>query len=69
MALSHGNKIQPAQEYLLKILEKQGYVKPGKKRPEIFSSLFKEYILNRFGSNHKSSSRIWPFLKSAGKGV
>jgi len=62
--VSNGKKIQTAQEYLLKILEKEGYIKPGKKHPEIFSSLFKEYILNRFGTDHKSSSRIWPFIKS-----
>jgi serine/threonine-protein kinase len=62
--LCRGQKIQPAQKYLLKILEKEGYVKPGKKHPEIFSSLFKEYILNRFGTTRKSSSRIWSFIKN-----
>ena len=63
--LSQGKKVRPEQEYLLKILEKEGYLKPGKKRPEIFSSLFKSYIVNRFGTEHKSSSRIWSFIKSS----
>ncbi len=62
--LSQGKKIQPDQEYLLKILEKEGYLKPGKKRPEIFSSLFKNFILNRFGTESRTSSRIWSFIKN-----
>jgi serine/threonine protein kinase len=61
LALSSGKKIQPSQDYLVKILEKEGYVKPGKKRPVVFSSLFEEYILNRYGSGSKSRSFIWPF--------
>ena len=61
LALASGKKIQTSQEYLVKILEKEGYVKPGKKRPEVYSSLFSEYILNRFGSSTKSRSFLWPF--------
>jgi hypothetical protein len=64
LALSAGKKIQPSQEYLIKILEKEGYVKAGKKRPEIFSSLFGEYILDRFGSSSKLRSFVWPFSGS-----
>jgi hypothetical protein len=61
LALSSAKKILPSQEYLIKILEKEGYVKPGKKKPEVFSSLFGEYILNRYGSSSKSRSFLWPF--------
>jgi serine/threonine-protein kinase len=64
LILAYGKKVSPAQEYQIKILEKEGYVKQGRKRPEIFSSLFKEYILDRYGSGGKSPSRIWPFGKS-----
>jgi serine/threonine-protein kinase len=64
LALAAGKKIQPSQEYLIKILEKEGYVKPGKKRAEIFSSLFGEYILNRFGATTRSRSFLWPFSAS-----
>jgi AAA+ ATPase superfamily predicted ATPase len=64
LTLAVGKKIQHSQEYLVKILEKEGYVKPGKKKPEIFSSLFGEYILNRYGSSSKSRSFIWPFSGS-----
>jgi hypothetical protein len=61
LALCSGKKILPSQEYLVKVLEKEGYAKPGKKRTEVFSSLFKEYILNRYGSSTKSRLFIWPF--------
>jgi serine/threonine protein kinase len=61
LSLSAGKKIQPSQEYLVKVLEKEGYVKQGKKRPEVFSSLFAEYILDRYGSGSKSRSFLWPF--------
>jgi len=61
LALCAGKKILPSQEYIVKILEKAGYVKQGKKRAEVFSSLFKDYILNRFGKSSKSRSFIWPF--------
>jgi hypothetical protein len=61
LALCSGKKILPSQEYLVKVLEKEGYAKPGKKRTEVFSSLFKEYILNRYGSSTRSRSFIWPF--------
>jgi serine/threonine protein kinase len=64
LAISAGKKIQPSQEYLIKILEKEGYVKAGKKRSEIFSSLFAEYILDRFGTSSKSRSFFWPFSGS-----
>jgi len=59
--MCHGKKNQPSQEYLIKNLEKAGYVKPGRKRPEVFSSLYKEYILNRYGSCAKSQAFFWPF--------
>ena len=67
LTLCSGKKIQPSQEYLVKILEKAGYVKPGKKRPEVFSSLFREYILNRYGSGSKSRTFLWPFSGSTGR--
>ncbi len=56
-------KIPPSKEYLVKALEKAGYVKQGKKRPEIFSSLFRDYILNRYAatSGRKTQSVFWPF--------
>jgi class 3 adenylate cyclase/AAA+ ATPase superfamily predicted ATPase len=65
LALCSGKKVQPNQEYLIKVLEKQGYVKPGKKRPEIFSSIFAEYIFNRYGSSVKSKNPIWPFANTS----
>jgi class 3 adenylate cyclase/AAA+ ATPase superfamily predicted ATPase len=67
LAFSSAKKIQTSQEYLIKILEKEGYIKPGKKKPEVFSSLFGEYILNRYGSTTKSRSFLWPFSGSSRK--
>jgi len=66
LSLSQGKKLQPAQEYILKILEKEGYIKPGKKHIEIFSSLFKEFILNRYATARKTHTGIWSFMKSNG---
>ena len=64
LALCNGKKIPDSQQYLVKNLEKEGYVKQGKKRPEVFSSLFKEYILNHYGSESKSRSFIWRFTSA-----
>ena len=64
LMLSYGKKIPPSQEYLIKNLEKSGYVKFGKKRPEVFSSLFRDYIVNRYGSKSKSRLFSWPFASS-----
>jgi serine/threonine protein kinase/AAA+ ATPase superfamily predicted ATPase len=61
LLLCQGKKIPPSQSYLLKNLEKEGYVKTGKKKPEIFSSLFREYILSRYAVKSKSGSFFWPF--------
>jgi len=65
LALCSGKRILPSQEYLVKVLEKEGYAKPGKKRAEVFSSLFKEYILNRYGGGSKSRTFLWPFSGSS----
>ena len=67
LALCSGKKILPSQEYIVKTLEKEGYVKPGKKRAEVFSSLFKEYILNRYQAGSKSRSFLWPFSGSTSR--
>ena len=65
LALCNHKKIPPSQEYLIKTLEKEGYVKQGKKRPEIFSSLFREYLLDRFSGKSRSGSSFWPFSGGA----
>jgi hypothetical protein len=61
--LCENKKIPPSRTYLIKTLEKSGYVKEGRKKPEVFSSLFGEYILNRFAASHgrRSASSFWPF--------
>jgi serine/threonine protein kinase/AAA+ ATPase superfamily predicted ATPase len=61
LLLCQAKKIPPSQLYILKILEKEGYIKPGKSKPEVFSSLFKEYILNRYAAKSKSGTIFWPF--------
>ena len=65
--LCENKKIPPSKTYLVKSLEKAGYVKSGKKKPEIFSSMFSEYIVNRFaaGRRRKSQSILWPFATRA----
>ena len=69
LAICQNKKIQPSQVYLVKALKKQGYIKSGRKGEQIFSSLFREYILNRFaggsGKSRKSTAFFWPFSGKA----
>jgi len=64
--LCENKKIPPSRNYIVKTLEKAGYVKAGKKKPELFSSLFGDYIINRFAasSGRKTQSLFWPFSGS-----
>jgi class 3 adenylate cyclase/predicted Ser/Thr protein kinase/AAA+ ATPase superfamily predicted ATPase len=61
--LAANDRIHPSREYLVKHLIKAGYVKMAKKKPAVFSSMFAEYILERYSPSKKRNrkSALWPF--------
>jgi len=63
-SLAANEKIHPSREYLIKHLIKAGYVKIDKKKPAVFSSLFADYILERYSPGEKKRKKkttLWPF--------
>ena len=63
ISLAAGKKIDPSKEYLLNELIKAGYVKLVGNKKCIFSSLFGQFILERYApeSLRKKRSTLWPF--------
>lgn len=62
ISLAAGKKIDPSKEYLLNELIKAGYVKLVGNKKCIFSSLFGQFILERYApeSLRKKRSTLWP---------
>ena len=50
LSLSNGKKLHPSQEYILRGLDKAGYIRTKDGRSLIFSSLFEEFVLQEHGA-------------------
>jgi serine/threonine protein kinase/AAA+ ATPase superfamily predicted ATPase len=63
LTLAAGKKPEPSKEYLLNELIKSGYVKQTGNKKSLFSSLFSEFILERYAPDSMKKKRpaIWPF--------
>jgi serine/threonine protein kinase/AAA+ ATPase superfamily predicted ATPase len=61
LLLCAGSEIPSSKEFILKNLLKAGYVKQQNKKPEVFSSLFRDYLIDKYGSQ-KGISRKKKFL-------
>jgi len=63
LTLAAGKKLEASKEYLLNELNKSGYIKQIGNKKLLFSSLFEQFILERFApdSLKKKRSAIWPF--------
>ena len=61
LLLCAGSEIPSSKEFILKNLLKAGYVKQQNKKPEVFSSLFRDYLIDKYGAQ-KGISRKKKFL-------
>jgi len=63
LTLAAGRKLEASKEYLLNELIKSGYVKQSGNKKLLFSSLFGQFILERYApdSIKKKRPAIWPF--------
>ena len=61
LKLCHHEKIPDPQKYVLKNLTKRGYIKTGKNQSLVFSSLFEEFLLARYGSNDTRKKKKFLF--------
>lgn len=59
--LCAGSDIPPSKEFILKNLLKAGYVKQQNKKPEVFSSLFRDFLIDKYGAQ-KGLSKKKKFL-------
>ena len=59
--LSAGSEIPSSKEFILKNLQKAGYVKQQNKKSEVFSSLFSDFLIDKYGTQ-KGISRKKKFL-------
>jgi len=57
LLLCKGAQIPRAQEFILKNLVKAGYVKQQNKKPEIFSSLFRDFLIDKYGAQSGISKK------------
>jgi len=62
LLLAQGKKPDPSREYLAQELSKAGYIREEKGKPLLFSSLFADYISERYlPGGKKKKRRFWPF--------
>lgn len=63
LMLCKGSQVDKSQEFILKNLIKAGYVKLQNNKPQIFSSIFREFLIAKYGAekgiSKKKRFRFW----------
>ena len=57
LCLSHGKRLHESQEYILNGLVKAGYIKVQDGKAQVFSSLFQEFLLERYGTQKQTAKK------------
>ena len=57
LCLSHGKRLHKSQEYILSRLVKAGYIKVQDEQSLIFSSLFQEFVLEKYGAQKQAAKK------------
>ncbi|MFQ5730261.1 MAG: hypothetical protein ACE5GN_07860, partial [Waddliaceae bacterium] len=57
LCLSHGKRLHKSQEYVLSRLVKAGYIKVQDGQSLIFSSLFQEFVLEKYGVQKQAAKK------------